>query len=221
MFTGLVEGTGKVESLSTRGNEASLNINALLLNDDTQVGDSISINGVCLTVTEMSPPLFRFDVSGETLSNTNLGLLKRGDRINLERALRLSDRLGGHLVTGHVDGVGRLVKKEPSGNSTILAIQAPKNLILYIVEKGSVALDGISLTVNRCQGSIFEVNIIPYTLQQTTLNTKKVGDTLNIETDLIGKYVARFLAVRGDAAAGKKKEELNLSFLEKHGYLKV
>jgi len=167
----------------------------------------------------MKPPLFQFDISGETLSSTNLGLLKHGDPINLERALRLSDRLGGHLVTGHVDGVGRLVRKDSAGNSTILAVQAPGNLIQYIVEKGSVALDGISLTVNRCHTSTFEVNIIPHTLEQTTLNSRKVGDAINIETDLIGKYVARFMTAGGDMQTGEKKEELSLSFLAKHGYL--
>jgi riboflavin synthase len=219
MFTGLIEGTGKVESLSIRGSDANLSINAPLLSCDTRIGDSICINGVCLTVTEMKPPLFQFDISGETLSSTNLGLLKHGDPINLERALRLSDRLGGHLVTGHVDGVGRLVRKDSAGNSTILAVQAPGNLIQYIVEKGSVALDGISLTVNRCHTSTFEVNIIPHTLEQTTLNSRKVGDAINIETDLIGKYVARFMTAGGDMQTGEKKEELSLSFLAKHGYL--
>jgi riboflavin synthase len=220
MFTGLVEGTGTVDNLSVRGSEAILTINAPLLTDGTRIGDSISINGACLTVVEMHPPWFSFDVSGETLSSTNLGQLKRGDRINVEQALRLSDRLGGHLVTGHVDGVGRLVRKEPAESSTVLSIQTPENLAPYMVEKGSVALDGISLTINRCRGFIFEVNIIPHTLERTTLNDKKMGDTFNIETDLIGKYVARFLAAQQERDSGKKREELTLSFLEQHGFLR-
>ena len=220
MFTGLVEGTGTVDNLSARGSEAILTINAPLLTNGTRVGDSISINGACLTVTYMRPPLFNFDVSGETLSSTNLRQLKRGDRINLERALRLGDRLGGHFVTGHVDGVGKLIRKEPAGSSTLLAIQSAETLAPYMVEKGSVALDGISLTINRCRGFIFEVNIIPHTLEHTTLNAKKVGDTFNIETDLIGKYVARFLDARQEQRSEKKREELTLNFLEQHGFIR-
>jgi riboflavin synthase len=220
MFTGLVEGTGEVDNLTARGGEASLTISAPLLLDGTGVGDSISINGVCLTVAEMRPPLFSFDVSGETLSSTNLGKLRRGDKVNLERALRLGDRLGGHFVTGHVDGLGKLVKKEPAGSSTLLAVQSAEALIPYIVEKGSIALDGISLTVNRCSGPVFEVNIIPHTLKHTTLNAKKVGDTFNLETDLIGKYVARFLEVWRQQGNVKKGKELTLNFLEQHGFLK-
>ena len=222
MFTGLVEGTGIVERLLTSGVGARLTVNAPFLTGGAQLGDSISVNGACLTVVEMRGSMFTFDVSLETLSSTTLGGLARGERGNLERALRLTDRLGGHLVTGHVDGKGRLVKREPSGSSVVLSIEVGAGLIPYLVAKGSVALDGISLTVNRCRGKVFELNIIPHTFEKTTLNQKKVGDELNIETDLIGKYVARLLAARSESpesGAKPNEKDINIEFLGKHGFL--
>ena len=192
MFTGLVEGVGEVREIRHEGGDLSLSILPLFEASDMGVGDSVSVDGVCLTVTDIEQGIFRVDVSGETLSRTTLSRLTRGDRVNMERALRFSDRLGGHLVSGHVDGVGRIIKREQKKNSWLLGIGIDENLSKYTIEKGSIAVDGISLTINRCRGTAIEVNIIPQTGKETTILKKKVGDLVNVETDLIGKYVERF-----------------------------
>ena len=163
MFTGLVEGIGKVKELSRFGEDLSLTISPLFEMADVRTGDSLSVDGVCLTVTDVGQGSFRLDVSAETLSRSTLTGIKVGDEVNLERALRATDRLGGHLVSGHVDGMGRIVKKEQRQRSWFLRFGVEENLLKYIIEKGSVAVDGISLTVNRCDHQGFEVNIIPQT----------------------------------------------------------
>ena len=161
--------------------------------EDTRVGDSIAVNGACLTVAALSPPFFEVVISPETLRRTTLGHLRSGERVNLERALRLGDRLGGHLVTGHVDGVGEVLSREETGEFLFLRIRAPENVVRYLVEKGSVAVDGVSLTVNRVEGPVFELAIIPHTARVTTMGFRKPGDRVNLEADLLAKYVENFL----------------------------
>lgn len=160
--------------------------------ENVRIGDSIAVCGACLTVVAIQDRLFRVDVAPETLSKSSMGQLKVGDRVNLERALRLGDRLDGHLVTGHIDGMGKITGKRPAGNAILFSFAVGQNLSRHIVKKGSVAVEGISLTVNTCDEKGFEVSIIPHTAAITTLGLKKVGDEVNIETDLIGKYVERF-----------------------------
>jgi riboflavin synthase len=217
MFTGLVEGIGKVKELSRFGEDLSITISPLFEMPDVRIGDSISVDGVCLTVTRLSQGSFRLDVSAESLSKSTLAGVKVGDEVNLERALRVTDRLGGHLVSGHVDGIGRILKKEQRQRSWILWFGAEESLLRYIIEKGSVAVDGISLTVNRCDDRGFEVNVIPQTGKETGILKKKTGDPVNIETDLIGKYVEKFL-LRGNESHVKKASLIDEKLLRQYGF---
>ncbi len=193
MFTGLVEGLGTVKRIQPRGPDALLAITPPWPATDTVLGESIAVNGACLTVTGISGGRFTVDVSAETLERTTLGGLRPGAEVNLERALKLGQRLGGHLVTGHVDCVGRIQRLQRLGSSTRLYVTIPEEHLGLVVAKGSVALDGISLTVNRVDPGGFELNIIPHTMNATTLKLAKEGVSVNIETDLIGKYVARLM----------------------------
>jgi riboflavin synthase len=217
MFTGLIEGMGKVKELSRFGKDLSITISPLFDMPDTRTGDSISVDGVCLTVTRVAPSSFRLDVSEETLFRSTLKAIKVGDEVNLERALRVADRLGGHLVSGHVDGVGKILKKEQRQRSWVLWFGVDETLSRYIIEKGSVAVDGISLTVNRCDDHGFEVNVIPQTGRETGILKKKVGDPVNIETDLIGKYVEKFF-LKGNEAQPKKASLIDEKLLTTHGF---
>jgi riboflavin synthase len=217
MFTGLVEGIGEVKEISHVGGDATLAIQPLFEVSDIRSGDSVAVNGVCLTVTDIRKDIFRVDVSSETLSRSTMGQLSQGDRVNLERALRFSDRLGGHLVSGHVDGMGRILKKEQKQKSWLLRIGMDEGLSKYTIEKGSIALDGISLTINRCQDAFVEVNIIPQTGKATIILTKKVGDLINIETDLIGKYVERFF-IKGKASGPSGSTGIDKEMLTKFGF---
>jgi len=217
MFTGLVEGIGEVKEISHVGGDATLAIQPLFEVSDIRSGDSVAVNGVCLTVTDIRKDIFRVDVSSETLSRSTMGHLSQGDRVNLERALRFSDRLGGHLVSGHVDGMGRILKKEQKQKSWLLRIGMDEGLSKYTIEKGSIALDGISLTINRCQDAFVEVNIIPQTGKATIILTKKVGDLINIETDLIGKYVERFF-IKGKASGPSGSTGIDKEMLTKFGF---
>jgi riboflavin synthase len=210
MFTGIIAALGSIRHVTRKGADALLEVDASLPLEDIRIGDSIAINGACLTVTKKADRHFTADVSAETLSRTNIGALKAGDRVNLEKALRFNDFLGGHLVLGHVDGQGKLREKTGSANSIILGIEIPDELMRYLVEKGSIAVDGVSLTVNRCEKNRFYVNMIPHTAQATTLGFKKVGDAVNIETDIIGKYVERFLQPR---------KGMDMGFMVEHGLL--
>ena len=217
MFTGLVEGIGEIKEINHAGGDAVLAIKPLFEVSDIQLGESISVNGVCLTVTDMRQGIFRVDVSSETLSRSTTGQLKLGDQVNLERALKFSDRLGGHLVSGHVDGVGRILKKEQKQKSWLLRIGMDEGLSKYTIEKGSIALDGISLTINRCEDTFIEVNIIPQTGKETNILKKNVGDPVNIETDLIGKYVERFFLKEKDTEPSGSNG-INKEMLTKFGF---
>jgi riboflavin synthase len=220
MFTGLIEGIGKVKTIRRLRNEMELTISPLFQMTDCQAGDSVSVDGVCLTVTAVTERSVRMDVSGETVSRSTIGLLRQGDMVNLERALRLTDRLGGHLVAGHVDGIGKIIQKESQQQkSWRLKIAIDEKISRYTIEKGSISVDGISLTINRCERRAFEVNIIPQTRRQTTLLTKKVGDLVNIETDLIGKYVEKFYSRDGlREKENSAQSGIDLEMLMKKGF---
>lgn len=219
MFTGLVEGIGTVTAIRRSKDDMRLSLVPPFDPALCRIGESISVNGVCLTVTEISGASLCVDVSRETLSRSTLNLLKEGDPVNLERALRLTDRLGGHLVLGHVDGIGTIVRKIAVGHSWLLRIRIDPSLSRYLIEKGSIAVDGISLTINACGNDFFEVNIIPQTGRETTLLQKETGVPVNIETDLIGKYVEKLL-LKGRAATSEPSDRtgITLETLLRHGF---
>ena len=196
MFTGLIEDVGKVAVLRLHRGSAVMTVQTKLPIRKMAMGASVAVNGACLTVVKKLKNAFIVDVSPETLARTNLGSLKPGSRVNLEQPMRLNERLGGHLVTGHVDGVGAISAIERQGEFTVFSFRVAKDLGRLLVSKGSVAVDGISLTVNQCRREHFSVAIIPFTLQHTNLQGHRVGDKVNIETDLIGKYVHSFLVKR-------------------------
>lgn len=187
----------------------------------TKIGDSIAVSGVCLTAVTIAERRFEVDVSPETLDRSTLGNSKIGERVNLERALCLSDRLDGHLVSGHLDGMGHIRERETKSNAIIISFDVPAALTRYMIEKGSVAVDGVSLTINVCDRQGFEVSIIPYTAKWTTVGTKKIGDPVNIETDMIGKYVERFVTGRGEAEMHDTPSHsgIDIDFLTKTGFL--
>lgn len=196
MFTGLIEDVGTIGALRLQNNAAALTVKTRLPVRSMPRGASVAVNGACLTVVKKSGPTFTVDVSPETLRRTNLESLVVGSSVNLEQPMRLADRLGGHLVTGHVDGVGTIEAMEKENEFTIVTIAVPAPLGALLVPKGSVAVDGISLTVNVCRKRQFSVAIIPFTMQHTNLRARKVGDKVNIENDLIGKYVQSFMRQR-------------------------
>ncbi|HNY72479.1 MAG TPA: riboflavin synthase [Syntrophales bacterium] len=215
MFTGIIQALGTMSRLVRQGDEGLLSITTDLPLEDVLIGDSIAVNGVCLTVTAKGSQTFTADVSAETLARTNLGNLHPGVSVNLEKSLRLQDFLGGHLVLGHVDGLGRISEKTVRTKSLLFVFEVPDGLSKYIVEKGSVAVDGISLTVNRCVRNQFHVNMIPHTAHKTTLGSKRVSDLVNIETDIIGKYVERLMQHRGGAGPG-----VDWKLLSEKGFLR-
>src|SRR3970040_1990482 len=199
MFTGIIEVIGTVQEFSRQGDGARVHIGAGPLAEGLRLGESIAVEGACLTVTALRGNGFAADLSVETLKRTTLGRLRAGARVNLERPLRLGDRLGGHLVTGHVDGVGQLAERVLQGDGYFIRIRFPRELGSLLVMKGSIAVDGISLTVAELSRDAFGVAIIPHTLEHTTLRNKRVGDPVNLEADLLGKHVARLLAGRFEA----------------------
>jgi riboflavin synthase len=194
MFTGIIEGLGSIVGIRPSGLGRRLIVDTDFDLDGTRIGDSLSVSGACLTAVTVAARRFQADVSPETLDKTIFQKLNVGERVNIERALMLAGRLDGHLVSGHVDGVGTIKDRKPVGNATIITIEVPSSLGLYIIEKGSIAVDGISLTVNHCTHTHFDISIIPHTGMLTTIGHKKVGERVNIETDMIGKYVERFLS---------------------------
>ncbi len=211
MFTGIIEELGSVKDLRRDTAGARLAISASMVLEETSIGDSICVNGVCLTVLDMGKTEFSADVANETLSVTNLGELKPGRKVNLERALRLSAKIGGHLVTGHVDGVGRIREKRQEGNSWRVLFDAPEAIRRYVIKKGSIAVDGISLTVADADAAGFSIAMIPHTAKMTTLGFKNPGDSVNLESDIIGKYVEKLLSC-------KMEEGVNLETLKKAGF---
>ena len=213
MFTGIVEGIGKVTQTQRTGDLLVLSISTPAALTDMAVGDSICVNGACLTVNALAHGEFQADVSPETLGRTTVGSLRPGDEVNLERALRMSDRLGGHLVTGHVDATGPVVEVSTGAGSLTMTIAVSRELVPYLVEKGSVAVDGVSLTVSGMRGDEFQVAVIPHTAKNTTLGKKRAGDHVNIEVDIIGKYVKRFLEKGVDSSGG-----IDEKFLAEHGF---
>lgn len=219
MFTGIIEAVGRVEALEERGGDQRIRIEAGALDlSQVSVGDSIAVNGVCLTAVELRAQGFAADVSRESLSLTTLGKLKAGARVNLEQALRLSTPLGGHLVSGHVDGVGTLLEVREDARSWRLQIHAPGELARYIAPKGSICVDGTSLTVNKVKGAVFELNIVPHTLATTIIGEYRVGTQVNLEVDLIARYLERLLlgeqAAEPSGGVGGLTEEL----LRRHGF---
>jgi riboflavin synthase len=221
MFTGIIEGLGKIYGIRHIGRGKRLAIDSDFLPEQTKIGDSVAVSGACLTVVKINGRRFEVDVSPETLEKTSFGKAKIGERVNLERAMRLSDRLDGHLVSGHIDGVGTVEHRETVANAMVIAIAVPEALTRHMIKKGSVAVDGISLTINTLGKKEFEVSIIPHTAGLTTLGFKTRGDPVNIETDMIGKYVERFLT--GQASPEKANTAgssgLDMDFLAKTGFL--
>src|SRR3989338_375330 len=216
MFTGIIEGTGKVKSFNRKPDGAQLEIAVDFNLEQTNVGESIAVNGCCLTITSRLGDTFWADLSPETLQLTTLGFLKEGSAVNLERPLKLGERLGGHLVQGHVDGVGVVEKVIDAGESKKITIKTPSHLSRYLVEKGSIAIDGVSLTINCCYKDFFEVMIIPHTQVKTTFQALKVGDRVNLEVDIIGKYVGKLTHL--DSEEYKKGTKITQEFLKKHGF---
>ncbi len=215
MFTGLIEEIGHISGIVKGRNSYQFIIKADKILIDSKVGDSICTNGACLTITQMSRTTFTVDVMSETVIMTNFKELKNGSPVNLERAMKLSDRLGGHLVSGHIDGLGRIISMDKDDIAWRIKIEANKELINKILDKGSIAVDGISLTVVSVSNSSFEISIIPHTALETTLLQKKVNDTVNLETDMIGKYVFRFL----EKSKTENSPSVTMELLQKNGFL--
>jgi len=218
MFTGLVEGTGRIKNARLSGGDMTISIMPLFDMSDCRIGDSVAVNGACLTVTEMNNGLIMMYASGETISRTTLGLLRNGSEVNLERALRLSDRLGGHIVSGHVDGIGKITEKKQVRRSWLIGFSIDEKLSRYTIEKGSITIDGISLTINVCKKGYFEVNIIPETGTSTTLLKKKIGDQVNIETDLIAKYIEKLFMKERSAENNVASSSISMEMLKQSGF---
>lgn len=220
MFTGIIQAVGTIVAISQRGGDCTFRIRTGKLDlADVQLGDSIAVNGVCLTAVTLPGDGFTADVSGETLSRTTLGSLAIGDNINLEKALTPTTRLGGHLVSGHVDGVGRVVSRRNDARSVQFRIEAPAALAKYIAEKGSICCDGVSLTVNAVDGAVFDLNIVPHTIAETTIDRWKNGVTVNLEVDLIARYLERLLLGEKAAQPGSSNG-ITMALLAEHGFLK-
>ena len=232
MFTGIVEEKGTVKRITSGSSECSIELYAKKVLEGTQIGDSIAVNGVCLTVTAMGHDWFRADVMPETIRRSSLGDLKPGSKADLERAMAAGGRFGGHIVSGHIDGTGVIKELRHEGNAVWVRITTPRSILRLIVEKGSITIDGISLTVAGLGNDYFEVSVIPHTASETVLLDKKVGDRVNLENDIVGKYVERLMSayipngkVAGSGAADASNTEstsgtggITLEFLEKYGF---
>lgn len=223
MFTGIIEETGKVEAVAKGSNSAVITIATVKVLEDTKIGDSIAVNGVCLTVTSISGRKFSADVMAETLRRSSLGSLKHGSMVNLERAMAANGRFGGHIVSGHIDGVGVISSFEKEDNAVWVEIETPAKILRYIVEKGSITIDGISLTVAKLTDSSFAVSVIPHTGEETTLLNRNPGDIVNLENDIVGKYVERLMNFKTDDRDNKSEERNNsdsitMNFLNENGF---
>jgi len=217
MFTGIILAIGKITAIESRGGDVRLTLHTGKLPlDGVALGDSIAVNGVCLTAVALGKDFFSADVSNETLSRTSLAHAKIGAPVNLELALTPTTRLGGHIVSGHVDGIGTVVDKKNDGRSIRFTLKAPDELAKYIAQKGSICIDGISLTVNHVNGAQFDINIVPYTLSETTLNHATVGTQVNLEVDLLARYMERLM--KGDAAA-KPYSAVTMELLQNSGFI--
>ncbi|WP_418966690.1 riboflavin synthase [Butyribacter intestini] len=225
MFTGIVEETGKIESVANGNKSAIITIIADKVLKGTKIGDSIAVNGVCLTVTSISGNKFTADVMAETIRRSSLGTLKHGSKVNLERAMAADGRFGGHIVSGHIDGTGVIRSLEREDNAVWVEIETPDKLLKYIVEKGSIAIDGISLTVAKLTDDSFSVSVIPHTGEETTLLAKKPGDIVNLENDIVGKYVERLMNFNtsqkspfDNKTATSTKSNITMDFLTENGF---
>ncbi|MGE5473021.1 MAG: riboflavin synthase [Ignavibacteriales bacterium] len=217
MFTGIVKEIGTIRTISFSGNINKLRIECCETIKDAGLGDSIAVNGICLTVCNMGDNWFEADVMPETMRRTSLAGLKPSSKVNLEPALKIGDRLGGHLVTGHIDGVGKTAEIKKEQNAVWINFETSSEILKYIVEKGSVAIDGTSLTVADVDGSTFSVSLIPATLENTILGMKKIGDLVDIECDIVGKYIEKFLGIKGEKS--KEKKELDIEFFTQNGFI--
>jgi riboflavin synthase len=221
MFTGIIEGLGTIAGIRASGQGKRLTIEADFSLDQTKIGDSLSVSGACLTAVKIDGKRFEVDVSPETLQTTTFNQAKVGERLNIERALRLSDRIDGHLVSGHIDGTGIVKQRETLSNAVIITIEVEERLTRYMISKGSVAMDGISLTINTCESGNFSVSIIPYTAKWTTIGFKNKGDRVNIETDMIGKYVEQFMSGRPIRSKEDRSKQsfIDQAYLVKTGFI--
>ena len=217
MFTGLVEELGKVKAITRGVKSVRLTVTSSKVTSDVNIGDSIAVNGTCLTVVEYAEKSFTADVMPETVKSTVLAGLKIGDKVNLERTLRVGDRFGGHIVSGHIDGVGTIVSKEINDIAIIVKIKAGSEVMKYIVKKGSIAIDGVSLTIVEYDRDWFTVSLIPHSADKTTLGFKKSGDSVNLEADVIGKYVEKLLGLQSPLPQAEKSK-LGINFLQQHGF---
>ncbi len=218
MFTGIIEEVGTIGAVLNGGHSGELQIRCHTVLEGTHIGDSIAVNGVCLTVTRLNPDGFTADVMPETLRRSSLGQLRRGDTVNLERAMPSDGRFGGHIVSGHIDGTGTVLSLQQEQNAVLIRIRADHAILALIVEKGSIAIDGISLTVASLDSDSFTVSIIPHTASQTTLLRRHPGDTVNLENDIIGKYVRRLLTP-AESSPPSSSGRITESFLAEHGFL--
>jgi len=218
MFTGIIEEIGIIQEIIKGEKSSVISIKASKILEETILGDSICVNGVCLTVTKMTKDTFEADVMAETLRKSNIGKLSIGSKVNLERALKLEGRFGGHIVSGHIDGVGEIISLIKEDNATWVTVKTSKDILKYIVMKGSIAIDGISLTVAYIDNEAFKVSIIPHTGGETTLLHKKNGETVNLECDVIGKYIEKFMRLKEESGQ-IKKQLLDETFLRENGFI--
>lgn len=219
MFTGIIEEIGEILAVQRNAESMILTIKAEKILDDMQVGDSVATNGVCLTVVGIAGSSFQADVMHETMRRSSLGKLKTGSRVNLERAMRADARFGGHMVAGHIDGTGIITDVRKDDNAVWYTIVAEPRILHYVIEKGSIAIDGISLTVATVSKEDFSVSIIPHTLQETTLAHRRAGDLVNLENDMVGKYIEKFLTEGVQGGAQKDASHIDKNFLARNGFI--
>ena len=219
MFTGIIEEIGIVKSIKKDNKSAEIHISANKIMDDIHLGDSIAVNGVCLTARNIMNDGFVADVMAETLRSSSLGQLRAGSRVNLERAMQMNGRFGGHIVSGHIDGTGVITEKKPEANAIWVSVKTDPSILKFIIEKGSIAIDGISLTVHYVDDKIFKVSIIPHTQEETTLTGKSEGDIVNLENDIVGKYINRFISFEDSNKDNTSRKGLDMNTLLENGFL--